>query len=92
MPIFKVKVAIETKRYGAIVVEADSLSEALAYARDNDGWHEEDIDGDLGIETRTPCNGHEIKDVADLPYSYKGDSLPWGGNGKRTITDILGAP
>lgn len=92
MPIFTVKIAVETKHYSAIVVEAASLKDALEYARDNDKWQEyeehEQV-GDFYAISLTPCSAHEILHIEEIPNGYTPESFPWNGDGERKLKEIL---
>ena len=91
MAIFKVKVLVEERFYSSIIVEAENYQEALNYAKSNDEWEYEHMDGEndnYWVE-KTPCSAHEIKSAEQLPNNYDSTCLPWNGDKKKTLLELF---
>ena len=92
MPVFEIMVEITTKYRGKIVVDAKSEKDALEYCRNTHEWHQDDIDDDGQYwQEKVPISAMEIKHMAELPKHYDGNSLPWNGDHKTKLSDLLKA-
>ena len=64
-------------------VQADSEREARQLAEENAVDEMANISADITVSPVESLNGVPV---------YAKDSLPWGGDGERTLAEILGEP
>ncbi len=92
MPIFEVIVEVTTKYQGKIVVDAKSGKDALEYCKNTHEWHQDDIeDDDQYWQEKTPLSAMEIKHTVELSKNYDGNSIPWAGDRKTKLRELLEA-
>lgn len=92
MPVFKIMVEAVIRITTEIVVEADDLTVALEYTRNNNEWYRE-TDNCLNevqrYETKIPVAGRQIASISELPKNYDGNSVPWNSKTSKDLDKLL---
>ncbi len=93
MPFFKIRIAVKTEYISSIVVEAHDLKTALSYTAQDDEWMEDNALDDSEenfLRTKTPLDGHEIKNINEVPnrYGFASECIPWNGDRIKTFGEM----